>query len=101
MIKIAFVWGLQLLLCADLWKSPEVLHSAYHDAEGVTEEFICNGLSHALSRLRTPYARDPHDWSYEVVVNHDLRQVKNWQWWCLSDNNSFITFYSPWGPHRP
>lgn len=67
--------GPQLFLCADLWKSSEVLHAAYCDAEGVTEEFIRNGLSHALSRLPTPYTLDPADWTYKVVVNPDLHQV--------------------------
>jgi uncharacterized SAM-dependent methyltransferase len=68
---------MQLFLCADLWKAKDKLHAAYHDAKGVTERFIKNGISSALSCLPKPLTTSPDDWSYRVCVNSKLHQVRN------------------------
>ena len=68
-----------LLLCTDLWKDPAVLHAAYDDSEGVTREFIVNGMCHALRTLGHPDAELGHAlWDYEAVVNAEQRRVEMW-----------------------
>ena len=66
----------QVLLCTDLWKDEQVLHSAYHDSQGVTEAFIKNGMVHALRTLGVPSPSSlVQKWRYEVRVNKELQQV--------------------------
>lgn len=69
------VSGLQVFLCADLWKDAGMLHAAYCDSQGVTEAFIKNGMSHALAALGCHEGRSPDAWKYDVVVNPKTRQV--------------------------
>lgn len=68
----------QVLLCTDLWKDEKVLHSAYHDSQGVTEAFIKNGMVHALRTLGVPGACSlVQRWRYDVRVNQKLQQVQD------------------------
>lgn len=68
-----------LLLCTDLWKDAATLHAAYDDAQGVTRQFIINGMVHALRTLRHPAAELKESiWTYEAVVNSKLHQVEMW-----------------------
>ena len=67
-----------LLLCTDLWKDRDVLHAAYDDSQGVTREFIINGMCHALRTLGHPLAARPALWAYEAVVCSELQQVEMW-----------------------
>lgn len=68
--------AVQVLLCTDLWKDEKVLHSAYHDSQGVTEAFIKNGMVHALRTLGVPGASSlVQRWRYDVKVNQKLQQV--------------------------
>ncbi|CAI5463414.1 unnamed protein product [Closterium sp. Yama58-4] len=71
--------NMQLLLCTDLWKDRDVLHGAYHDDQGVTEDFIKNGARNAFQSLGMRAADvDEAAWKYDVVVNGDLRRVEMW-----------------------
>ena len=70
------VVDVQVLLCTDLWKDAGVLHAAYHDSQGVTERFIKNGLRSALSVLGAEGKGEAGDWTYDVVVNAELQQVR-------------------------
>lgn len=65
----------QVLLCTDMWKDAGTLHAAYHDSQGVTEQFIKNGMSHAMSQLGVHLPDQAADWTYDVVVNPTLQQV--------------------------
>lgn len=67
-----------LLLCTDLWKDASILHAAYDDSQGVTREFIINGMCHALRTLGHPAAERPEVWRYEAVVNAEHKQVEMW-----------------------
>lgn len=69
-----------LLLCTDLWKKSSILHAAYDDSQGVTREFIINGMKHMLRTLKHPCAGEDQSllWDYEVIVNAELRQVEMW-----------------------
>lgn len=66
---------MQVLVCADLWKDAATLHAAYHDSQGITKAFIKNGLSNALSAVGADVLPGTADWTYDVVVNADLKQV--------------------------
>ncbi|GJP45889.1 hypothetical protein CLOM_g5228 [Closterium sp. NIES-68] len=71
--------NMQLLLCTDLWKDRDVLHGAYKDDQGVTEDFIKNGARNAFQSLGVRAADvDEAAWKYDVVVNSDLRRVEMW-----------------------
>lgn len=61
-----YIPDLQIFLCADLWKDTATLHAAYHDSEGVTQDFIKNGMQHALRTLGCEAAGDASKWDYEV-----------------------------------
>ncbi len=58
--------AIQVFLCADLWKEEKTLRAAYHDSLGVTEEFIKNGIQHALKSLGHGPAGDTSLWDYDV-----------------------------------
>lgn len=67
----------QFLLCTDLWKDAETLHSAYCDSGGVTEAFIKNGLANALATAsQGSFRMDQAAWEYRVVVNPEAMQVR-------------------------
>lgn len=68
---------LQVFLCTDLWKDGKILHAAYYDSKGVTEEFIKNGMTHALHVLGVKGHADPCAWTYDVVINSDDRRVRS------------------------
>ncbi|CAI5490071.1 unnamed protein product [Closterium sp. Naga37s-1] len=71
--------NMQLLLCTDLWKDRDVLHGAYDDDQGVTEDFIKNGARNAFQSLGMRAADvDEVAWKYDVVVNGELRRVEMW-----------------------
>ena len=57
-----------MFLCADLWKEAKTLRAAYHDSLGVTEEFIKNGIQHALRSLGHGPAGDAALWDYDVSL---------------------------------
>ena len=66
----------QVLLCTDLWKDQKVLHAAYCDSQGVTQQFILNGMKNALLAVsRGRVQMDTKAWQYDVVVNPIKRQV--------------------------
>ncbi len=58
--------AVQVFLCADLWKEESTLRAAYHDSLGVTEDFIKNGIQHALRSLGHGPAGDASLWDYNV-----------------------------------
>ncbi|BBN05926.1 hypothetical protein MPTK1_3g17070 [Marchantia polymorpha subsp. ruderalis] len=67
----------RLFLCTDMWKKDEILRSAYHDKQGVTEAFIRNGMSHALRILgHEPATAEELSSVYEVEINQQLKQVE-------------------------
>ncbi|KAK9789403.1 hypothetical protein WJX73_006308 [Symbiochloris irregularis] len=68
----------QLFVCADLWKDAGMLHAAYCDSQGVTEQFIKNGLANAMDVLGVHMPVLAGGWQYDVVVNADLQQVEMW-----------------------
>lgn len=70
------LWTSQLFLCVDLWKDKGKLYSAYCDSRNVTEAFIRNGLTHALSQFDAALAVEQSQWIYRVVVNPVLKQVR-------------------------
>eukprot|EP00850_Spirogloea_muscicola_P023678 SM000377S13799 [mRNA] locus=s377:32580:36264:+ [translate_table: standard] len=69
--------NMQVLLCADMWKSKAILRAAYHDKKGVTEAFIKNGTRNALKCFVPGLTVDDESkWQYEVEVNEDLHMVE-------------------------
>eukprot|EP01018_Ginkgo_biloba_P029340 Gb_06303 [translate_table: standard] len=76
-VTVAAGSNCQLLVCMDMWKKPEILHSAYHDKQGVCERFAKNGLQNALSSIGYPPTREIVDsWTYEVQINMALTRVE-------------------------
>ena len=66
----------QVLLCTDLWKDQQVLHAAYCDSQGVTQQFILNGMKNAVLAVTGGRVQiDIQAWQYDVVVNPIKRQV--------------------------
>jgi dimethylhistidine N-methyltransferase len=70
----AMAGGGALLIGADLWKSPAVLHDAYDDALGVTAAFNLNLLRHVNRLLGSDF--DVRDWLHRAVVNAEAARVE-------------------------
>jgi uncharacterized SAM-dependent methyltransferase len=66
-----------LAIFVDMWKKAATLYAAYHDREGVTEQFIKNGMRNALKILGyRPTLEDEDSWVYEVEINSKDRFVE-------------------------
>lgn len=50
--------GGSFLLGVDLVKDPAVIERAYNDSQGVTEQFVRNGLTHANRELRSDFVQE-------------------------------------------
>lgn len=60
-----------------MWKKAATLYAAYHDREGVTEQFIKNRMRNALQILGyRPSSEEEKSWVYEVEINSKLRFVE-------------------------
>ena len=66
--------GSHFLLGVDLDKSPEVLHAAYNDAQGVTAAFNKNILRHLNRSLRASF--DENLFEHEARVNQSQSRVE-------------------------
>ena len=66
--------GSHFLLGVDLDKSPEVLHAAYNDAQGVTATFNKNILRHLNRSLRASF--DENLFEHEARVNQSQSRVE-------------------------
>ena len=66
--------GGALLLGADLVKSPDVLHAAYNDTQGVTAAFNLNLLARANRELGTQFVLDQFD--HSAFYNAPLRRIE-------------------------
>ena len=66
--------GGALLLGADLVKSPDVLHAAYNDAEGVTAQFNLNLLARANRELGTHFVLE--QFAHSAFYNAPLRRIE-------------------------
>jgi dimethylhistidine N-methyltransferase len=58
----------------DIWKSPSVLHDAYHDKAGVTERFIKNILVRLNHDLQADFHLDA--FRYQVKVSEEHHRVE-------------------------
>ena len=69
-----------MLLGSDVWKDEEVLYRAYDDSQGVTRDFICNGMMHVLRCCNHPLQNECAQslWEYKPRVNRDMTQVEMW-----------------------
>lgn len=69
-----------ILLGSDVWKNEDVLYAAYNDSQGVTRDFICNGMMHVLRCCNHPLKNECAQslWEYEPRVNRTLTQVEMW-----------------------
>ena len=65
--------GNTLLLGLDHANEPAKVELAYNDPQGVTREFILNGLRNAARTLGDENLYDPSKWEYVNVYNEDLR----------------------------
>ncbi len=63
-----------LLLGADLVKSPDVLHAAYNDAQGVTAAFNLNLLARANRELGTRFVLE--EFAHSAFYNAPLRRIE-------------------------
>lgn len=66
--------GGALLLGADLIKSPDILHAAYNDAQGVTAAFNLNLLARANRELGADFALD--QFAHSAFYNAPLRRIE-------------------------
>ncbi len=66
--------GGALLLGADLVKSPDVLHAAYNDAQGVTAAFNLNLLARANRELGTDFALE--QFAHSAFYNAPLQRIE-------------------------
>lgn len=66
--------GGALLLGADLVKSPDVLHAAYNDAQGVTAAFNLNLLARANRELGTQFVLD--QFAHSAFYNAPQRRIE-------------------------
>ena len=66
--------GDALLLGADRVKSPQVLHAAYNDAEGVTAEFNRNVLTVLNRELEADF--DPEAFAHYAPYNPERQQIE-------------------------
>ncbi|MEL7400870.1 MAG: L-histidine N(alpha)-methyltransferase, partial [Pseudomonadota bacterium] len=66
--------GSHFLLGVDLDKSPEILHAAYNDAQGVTAAFNKNILRHLNRSLRASF--DENLFEHEARVNQSQSRVE-------------------------
>lgn len=66
--------GGALILGADLVKSPDVLHAAYNDQQGVTAAFNRNLLARANRELGTCFALD--QFAHSAFYNAPLRRIE-------------------------
>src|SRR5207245_6209718 len=57
-IASALAPGDSFLLGVDLVKDPAVIERAYNDSQGVTEQFVRNGLTHANRELRADFVQE-------------------------------------------
>jgi uncharacterized SAM-dependent methyltransferase len=77
--KLVSVAGkdMQLWLCTDMWKDVETLRRAYDDEQGITRNFIINGMKHALRVLGHADSKAEGEdlFEYRVEVNTVDMQV--------------------------
>ncbi|NEO83249.1 MAG: L-histidine N(alpha)-methyltransferase [Spirulina sp. SIO3F2] len=66
--------GDYFLLGVDLQKSPEVLHAAYNDAQGVTAAFNLNMLTHLNCRFGSNFILE--NFKHRAVYNQDFGQIE-------------------------
>lgn len=66
--------GGSLLLGVDLVKSPDVLHAAYNDAQGVTAQFNLNVLVRANRELGANFVLD--QFAHSAFYNAPLRRIE-------------------------
>ncbi len=66
--------GGALLLGADLVKSPDVLHAAYNDAQGVTAAFNLNLLARANRELGTDFVLE--QFAHSAFYNAPLQRIE-------------------------
>jgi dimethylhistidine N-methyltransferase len=66
--------GGALLIGVDLIKSPEVLHAAYNDAQGVTAEFNLNVLARANRELGCDF--DLSQFAHSAFYNAPLQRIE-------------------------
>ena len=66
--------GGALLLGVDLIKSPEVLHAAYNDSQGVTAAFNLNMLTRANRELGCDF--DPTQFAHSAFYNAPLKRIE-------------------------
>jgi dimethylhistidine N-methyltransferase len=66
--------GGALILGADLVKSPDVLHAAYNDAQGVTAAFNRNVMVRANRELGANFM--VHDFSHSAFYNAPLQRIE-------------------------
>ncbi|HEY2355753.1 MAG TPA: L-histidine N(alpha)-methyltransferase [Gaiellaceae bacterium] len=57
-IAAALAPGDSFLLGIDLVKDPAVIERAYNDAQGITEQFVRNGLAHANRELKADFVQE-------------------------------------------
>lgn len=57
-IAAALAPGDSFLLGVDLVKDPAVIELAYNDSQGITEQFVRNGLTHANRELRADFVQE-------------------------------------------
>ncbi|KAJ1923016.1 hypothetical protein IWQ60_006138 [Tieghemiomyces parasiticus] len=69
--------GDRFLVAADKPNSPEMVHRAYHDAQGYTEDFILNILTH-VNHLTNQRLFNRDDFSYDSWYNSKLQRVETY-----------------------
>lgn len=69
-----------VLLGTDLWKDEAVLMNAYNDSQGVTRDFIINGMMNVLKICNHPLQDEAPEllWTYNPRIHCDLTQVEMW-----------------------
>lgn len=63
-----------LLLGVDLQKDPDILHAAYNDAQGVTEQFNLNVLNNVNSVLDSDFASE--NFAHHAFYNTDDHRIE-------------------------
>lgn len=66
--------GCHFLIGVDLKKDPEILNTAYNDAQGRTAAFNLNALRHLNQALGTTF--HPHHWQHYAGYNPDHGRVE-------------------------
>jgi L-histidine N-alpha-methyltransferase len=74
-IAAALAPGDSFLLGVDLVKDPAVIERAYNDSQGITEEFVRNGLTHANRELKADFVQERYAFDAHWDAEHEWMDI--------------------------